>query len=160
MLVTDANIWIDLENGGVLEVVFMLSYQWATPDAVVDEELGPLGAGVCARGVTALVADEELQAQWEELRLAHRLPSDADLYGLVHARHLGARLVTGDRDLRHAAESEGVQVSGILWLLDELVTSKLCTGPDAGRALRAMLDANARLPEAECEQRFRRWVRR
>ncbi len=138
----------------------MLEHEWATPDVVIEEELGSLGVLIRARGVVALVADEELQMRWEELRMAYQLPSDADLYGLLHARRLGAWLVTGDRDLRRAAETEGVRVSGLLWLLDEIVASSLLAGPDAARALRAMLDQNARLPQAECEQRLRLWVRR
>jgi len=143
----------------LLDIALSFPHEWATPDVVVEEELGELGDAILARGVTALRADEQLQQEWEELRSAYRLPSDADLYGLVHARHLGTRLVTGDRDLRESAEAEGVEVSGVLWLLDELVDTELVTGPNAARGLQAMLDQHARLPRDECERRLRKWVR-
>jgi hypothetical protein len=35
VLVTDTNIWIDLENGGILADVFKLPYQFLIPDFAI-----------------------------------------------------------------------------------------------------------------------------
>lgn len=159
MLVMDANIWIDLDNGGLLDAAFDLPYNLATPDVVVDQELGDeLGEGVCKRGVHVLATDENQQREWEELRSRYERPGDTDLYALLHARLMGTRLVTGDRHLREAAATEGVDVSGVLWLLDEMVARDVVDGHDAACGLQAMLDRGARLPDGECERRLLQWT--
>jgi hypothetical protein len=37
VLITDTNIWIDLENGGILAEVFGLPYQFLKPDFAIRE---------------------------------------------------------------------------------------------------------------------------
>lgn len=155
----DANTWIDLDNGGLLDAAFDLPCEFATPDVVVDGELGDELAGeIRQRGVRVLTTDEDQQLEWADLRSRYRRPGDADLYGLLHARLLETRLVTGDRHLREAAEKEGVEVSGVLWLLEEMVAAGVVDSHDAARGLQAMLDCGARLPGDECETRLREWV--
>ena len=39
LLISDANILIDMEEGGLLEVMFQLPYDFATPDILFVEEL-------------------------------------------------------------------------------------------------------------------------
>ncbi|MFT5708399.1 MAG: hypothetical protein ACI9ES_002701, partial [Oceanospirillaceae bacterium] len=39
LLISDANILIDMEEGGLLEVMFQLPYDFATPDILFFEEL-------------------------------------------------------------------------------------------------------------------------
>lgn len=41
VLVTDMNIWIDLENGKILTEVFRLPYQFFTTDFAVEEYIRP-----------------------------------------------------------------------------------------------------------------------
>ena len=41
VLVTDTNIWIDLDNGGILIDVFRLPYQFLTPDIATRELIRP-----------------------------------------------------------------------------------------------------------------------
>ena len=156
-LVTDANVWIDLDNGGLTTVAFSLPHAFASPDTVV-RELGPeLGAELRALGLEVLETPPERQHEWVTLRVRYRLPSDADLHALLHARLLGARLITGDRDLRCAAEAEGVQVSGLLWVMDELVGRVLLTKRAAAHSLRLICDCGARLPADEVRKRLRTW---
>ena len=125
----------------------------------MDEELGDeLRQEVCKRGVHILTTDEDQQREWEELRSNYGRPGDADLYGLLHARLLETRLVTGDRHLREAAEKEGVEVSGVLWLLDEMVAVSVIGEQDVARGLQAMINCGARLPHDECQKRLLRWM--
>jgi len=155
----DANIWIDLDNGGLLEAALDLPCELATPDVVVDAELGDeLGGEIRQRGVRVLTTDEDQQREWQILRSKYAGAGDADLCGLLHARLLDTRLVTGDRHLREAAEQEGVAVSGVLWLLDEMVAAGVVNSHDAAHGLQAMLDCGARLPDDECAERLLRWL--
>ena len=156
-LVTDANVWIDLDNGGLTTVVFSLPHAFASPDTVV-RELGPeLGAELGALGLEVLETPPERQHEWVTLRARYRLPSDAGLHALPHARLLGTRLVTGDRDLRNATDAEGVQVSGQLWIMDELVDRALLSRRAAGHSLRQIRDDGVRLPADEVRKRLRAW---
>lgn len=91
--------------------------------------------------------------------MKYRRPGDADLFGLLHAARAGTRLLSGDGDLRQAAESEGVDVSGLLWLLDRLVQDTIIPPRRAGRALQSMIDQGARLPADECDSRLLKWWR-
>lgn len=158
-LVTDANVWIDLDNGSVLTATFALAHEFVSPDVVVVELGDELGEMVRATGLVivsqAVAADE----QWVSLRRRYRYPSDADLHALRLAIAEDSGLLTGDRQLREAAEEHGLEVHGVLWVLDELVTAGLLGMAAAAVALRRMLADGARLPAAECERRLVRWGR-
>ena len=59
VLISDANIWIDLENGGILVEVFHLPFQFLIPDFAILELIHP---------------------RWETLQVlglrAHELPAE------------------------------------------------------------------------------------
>jgi len=158
ILITDANIWIQLEDGGLTAEAFVLDDELAAPDGIV-YELGPvLGPKVLDLGLRMLDTGENLDADWRDLRDRYRRPGDVDLYGLLHARLLACRLVTGDRHLREAAEAEGVAVSGLLWLLDRMVAEGVVGRRAARRSLQAIRDRGARLPDGECDRRMLEWT--
>lgn len=157
ILVTDANIWIQLEDGGLLEEAFQLGCRLAAPDLIVSE-LGPvLGPRVCELGLVLLATEDGAEDDWADLRTRYPRPGDVDLYGLLQARLLACRLVTGDRHLREAAETEGIEVSGLLWLLDLMVELDVLGRRAARRSLQAICDRGARLPMEECERRMVEW---
>lgn len=81
-----------------------------------------------------------------ELAERYRRPSRNDLFALALAEHLGAILVTGDRDLRKTAEDERCPVHGTLWLLDEMVSSGVLQGAAAACAVDVMLAGDRRIP--------------
>ena len=157
-LVSDANIWIHLDHGGLLQTAFSLSAQFTTPDVVVAELGGDLGGRVVRLGLAVVRTEPGLEAAWRRLRHVYPAPSDADLWALLHASRSGARLLTGDRHLRCVAEAESVDVSGLLWLLDEMVSTGCLRSNVAAQSLQAMLDRGARLPPDECERRFLTWM--
>lgn len=159
IVVTDANIRIQLEDGGLTADAFLLGEDLLAPEEVV-MELGPvLGPKVVELGLPLLTTGDALEAEWQGLRERHNRPSDVDLYGLLHALVLGCRLLTGDRHLREAGEAEGVKVSGLLWLLDRLVAEAVVTGRAARQSLQAIRDRGARLPADECDRRLGEWGR-
>ena len=94
-----------------------------------------------------------------ELRTRYRYPSDADLYALRLAIAQRWSLLTGDRELREAAEDRGLEVHGVLWVLDELVSAGVLTMQAAATALERMLAEGARLPADEGERRLLGWGR-
>ncbi|MCE5216046.1 type II toxin-antitoxin system VapC family toxin [bacterium] len=156
-LVTDANVWIDLDNGGLTALVFALGYEFVSPDTVVDE-LGPDLAGrLLDQGLLSHSAGPESGAALLELRSRYKHPSDADLYALLLAIEQGWGLLTGDRQLREAAQGQQLEVHGLLWVLDELVARRLLAVRAAARALTTIREQGARLPADECDERLLRW---
>ncbi len=64
VLVTDTNIWIDLENGGLLAEVFLLPRKFLIPDLAIRELIRPRWLTLQALG---LEAHELAAEQVEEL---------------------------------------------------------------------------------------------
>lgn len=164
VLITDANVWIDLQVGGVLVDAVRLDYELVLPDVVHAEmehgrpevfaelgllvELGHVRLGTCGPEGVALV---------QQLAGTYLKAQTPDLFALAMAKLTPAILVTGDRHLRQAAEAERVEVHGTLWLLEEMVAQSVVTARGAGDALAVMMGADRRLPEKECGRLIRLW---
>jgi predicted nucleic acid-binding protein len=167
MLVTvkDTCILIDLVNGGLLGRWFQLGIETHTTDAVLFE----IEREDQSREVTELVkagllkvsptyeekGTRSMQAVYEaseEMRVSF---PDASAYLL--ATTLEAVLLTGDGTLRKGATERGLQVCGVLWILDMLLWNEVIDFQTADRSLRAMLEHAARLPSSECERRLNSW---
>ncbi len=157
VLVTDTNIWIDLENGKILVDVFRLPYQFFTTDFAVEEFIHPRWAALQDLGLQTHDLEPEYILELVRLRQIHRQLSAIDLAALLLTRALDASLVTGDRRLNELAKAQGVPVHGVLWILDEMVIHHVLTATQAANALWKMLDQGARLPDGECQKRFDRW---
>ena len=157
VLVTDTNIWIDLENGKILAAVFHLPYQFFTTDFAVEEFIHPRWATLQDLGLQTHSLEPEYVLELVRLRQIHRQLSAIDLAALLLARVLDASLVTGDRRLNELAKAQGVPVHGVLWILDEMVIHHVLTANQAAIALREIIDQGARLPDGECQKRFDRW---
>ncbi len=159
VLVTDTNIWIDLENGKILADVFRLPYQFFITDFAVDELVHPGWSRLQELGLKAHVLEPEYVLELVRLRNVHHQLSAVDLAALLLAKALEASLVTGDRRLHELAFVQGMSVHGVLWILDEMVIHQVLTVNQAVAALREMLHQGARLPKIECRNRFDRWLR-
>ena len=157
VLVTDSNIWIDLENGGILVEVFQLPYQFFIPDFAIPELIRPRWETLEVLGLRAHELPAEQVVELGQLRQAHRNLSMIDLAALLLAKMLDATLVTGDWRLNELANANGLAVHGILWLLDEMVHFKALTPGQAATALTRMLEFGARLPAVECNNRITGW---
>jgi predicted nucleic acid-binding protein len=155
--ISDTNIWIDFGRAGLLDALFTLPFTFVSTDFVVDELNHPAPAGLLARGLVVERLTEEAVAQLFGLMAEHGNSSLADVSCYLVAKAQGLPLLTGDGRLRKQAARDGVQVHGALWLLDQLVAHDIIATANAAAALQAMLDAGARLPQAECAHRFAVW---
>jgi predicted nucleic acid-binding protein len=157
-LVTDASILFDAVKGGILHEMFQLPFIFITSDFVAYRELKtpPLSSFEKA-GIRIEELSGSQIRMLEEIHISYRNLSVNDISVYILAKDLSVTLVTGDDALRRYAESSGVQVHGILWILDELVRNEIIRKTDAAIALRRMLDHGCRLPKTECDDRFSRW---
>lgn len=160
--VTDTNIWIDLQEGGLLDSVFEMDVTWLIPD-LVERELVEhkseenLRVRLVEWGLVIRALDgDEIEAVID-LGSTYARPSRTDLATLVVADNDNGILVTGDAALRDAAEGEGIEVHGTLWIVDALVVQEIVRKREAARALQLMMDGDRRLPQNEVERRVQRW---
>lgn len=146
LLISDANILIDLEEGELLPEIFHLPYQFCTPDILYYDELEDHHGHLLAMGLKLgeLAADTLLYA--EKLINTYSGPSRYDCFALALARQEKCPLLSGDKRLRNAAEKEGVIVMGTLWIVEKLVMQNIISISKAQEAFAGMKAGDRRLP--------------
>lgn len=158
LIVTDANIIIDLDAGGLLEDIFRLPDQeFCTPDVLYLEELAQEYGALPGLGLKVLSQPPESVDYVTGMRTRYRGPSTNDLFALALARTLRCPLLSGDRPLRMAADAEGVEIHGTLWLVEALRQANLVTIPRGIAAYEAMRRDGSRLPWDAIQAQIRRW---
>ncbi|MDP4527426.1 DUF3368 domain-containing protein [Alkalimonas delamerensis] len=154
LLISDANILIDLEEGQLLEVFFNLPYQFKVPDVLFHEELSEQHGFLIDLGLSLGELSPESMMYSFELRQKYTGPSMNDCFALALARQEQCPLLTGDIALRKAAEKEAILVQGTLWVVEQLVTHGMITVVEAQAAYDKMAKAGRRLPWALAKQRL------
>jgi len=152
-LICDANIFIDMEEGGLIEKMFRLPETFVVPDILFVEELSvhhPTAYGLQIKALQASAIEEVLK-----LSRQYKQPSQNDLFALALAKQESCPLVTGDRRLREAANNERVEVKGTLWLIERMFEEKFISKEGARKAYDKMRDANRRLPWAQVIQQLK-----
>lgn len=155
--ISDTNVWIDFRNAGLLDALFDLPFQLCSTDFVLEELQDFDPEALRAKGLAVHGLDEAATARLFDLMTAHNNSSLADVSCYLLAQDTGYPLLTGDQRLRKQASKDGIQVHGVLWLLDQLVAHGIATGTVAAEGLRCMLQRGARLPTAECHVRLHSW---
>ncbi len=160
LLISDANILIDMEAGALMETLFKLPMQFGIPDLLYYEEIEEGSAGLEDLGLQVMEVSGEYVAYAQRLAGLHNhllpakngpKPSHNDYLALALAKQEGCVLLTGDSNLRIVAKQENVNVMGSVWLLGAMIGSKLLTVDDALKALDRMKSSKRRLPWSEAE---------
>ena len=159
--IQDANILIDLVSTGLFGHCLALDYHFSTTDLILDELYNEqvefiqphIDSGkfeVITVSLEELLIIQQLSA--EETKL-----SEQDWSAVYFAQQKQAILLSGDKRLRTLAEQKSITVCGILWVLDELVSTSLINNEQACAFLTALFKRNKRLPVTECEKRKIKW---
>ena len=74
-----------------------------------------------------------------------------------YAKQNNYTLLTGDRKLRNASLIDGVEVHGILYVIDQLVEEGILAKRIAISKLKQLQKSNPRLPQDEIEKRLKLW---
>ena len=146
LLISDANILIDMEEGELINQMFQLSYQFSIPDILFDEELEEEHSHLLDLGLHINELSGETMVYAMELIPRYSNASRNDCFALALARQENCPLLTGDRALRVAAETESVVVKGTLWLVNLLVRQGLINVQQARDSYKKMKDSGRRLP--------------
>jgi predicted nucleic acid-binding protein len=155
--ISDANIWIDFRNAGLLEQMFSLPLALCCTDFVLHELEDFPHDELLGRGLIVESFDETAITRLFTLKVEHNNSSLADVSCYLLAQETGRPLLTGDGKLRRQAQRDGLQVHGALWLLDLMIEHQVIQPKHAADALVHMLVHGARLPAGECEARLSHW---
>ncbi|GHC37675.1 PIN domain-containing protein [Aidingimonas halophila] len=146
LLISDANILIDLEEGRVLERLFQLPYHFSVPDVLFAEELENQHGYLLEMGLSQRELSPQ-SLQYAAGLIAHATGvSSNDCFALALAKQEQCPLLTGDQRLRGVAEQEGVVVMGTIWVINQLVQHQYLSIRDAKDAYERMRTNGRRLP--------------
>ena len=163
VVVSDTNIFIDLFKLGLLNAFFNLPWEIHTTDFVINELEDPDQKASAEtyinqnRLIVGTLSAEDLNAILLRRDASGTKVSFTDYSVCYYAKKYGYTLLTGDKPLRKIAESEGVPVHGILYLLDELIYYGILSPLSAAEALEHLNRINSRLPIDEVEARLKKW---
>lgn len=153
LLISDANILIDMEAGELMQRLFQLPIQFAIPDILYWEEIEPGTPGLENQGLKVLEVTGEYVLYASAMQVKYgSAPSPNDYLALALAKQEGCPLLTGDQDLKAAANAEDVTVMGTVWLLRAMVEHHLLSVDEAISALALMKERKRRLPWADAER--------
>lgn len=154
LLISDANIIIDIETGGLIDQMFRLEYRFGVPNVLFEQELQQQHGHLVTLGLEVLEVHSEAVRYAETLGGRYRATGAMDLLALALARQECCSLLSGDKALRQVAKKEGVDVKGTIWLVGEMLQAKVVTRKQARAAYAAMLSDGRRLPEIEIKKQL------
>ncbi|MCH6255638.1 hypothetical protein MLD52_03710 [Puniceicoccaceae bacterium K14] len=166
--VQDANILIDLELSGLLDLWFQLGIETHTTNLVCRELRK--GSHIQALSYVKNGSILETIISFEDLLEVDRIhrsfePKGAgvvDASVLFLAMQKGAMLLTGDKPLRHEAEVKyRIEVHGTIWILDQLVLKGVIQGVVAADKLEYLIgltgEQKRRLPRKQSSEYIAKW---
>ncbi len=117
LLISDANILIDMEDGNLIPVIFQLPYEIAVPDILFELELRERHSHLLQAGLKIKSLNSASVKKTEFLTGQYPRPSMMDHSALALALQEQCPLLTGDKDLRVAAKKEELKCMGRYGLL-------------------------------------------
>ncbi len=162
ILISDTNILIDLSDANLLESCKLMDISFQTVDFVINEITNKTQLS----SITQLIKTGFLKvnsfSQQEMLKLYNYYTEIVDTSNLsltdcavlLCAKTSKNRLLTGDKALRNKAIQEGIDVSGILYLTDMMVSQNIVEKTMMADCLENLLKINRRLPKSLIRERI------
>lgn len=162
---SDTNIFVDLIDIDMLDTVLELPFDFHTVDSVIAEITDERQRSIIDKAVSVGKLSVRTMDENENLEIAMMYvarsnnTSIQDCSVWYYAKKHNCRLLTGDRKLRLSASSDGVVVSGIIFLFDKMVEYSIADSNYIGKKLRELYALNKRLPKKEMESRITAWCK-
>jgi predicted nucleic acid-binding protein len=157
LLISDANIFIDVEDGNLTPVIFQLPFEFAVPDILFELELRQTHSHLLEAGLKVKSLSVDSVKKAESLNFKYPKASMMDHAALALAMQENCPLLTGDRDLRSAAHKENVEVHGTIWIIENLLHQKLLKQKQARKSFDCMKAKGSRLPWGDVEKLLNKW---
>ena len=146
ILISDSNIFIDMEVADLTAKMFALPYHFATPDILYYEELEEEHQNLLDTDLKILSLSSDTVKYTESIVGKYPKASRNDLFALALAKQECCPLLTGDGALRKAGKQEDIQILGTIWIMDALVKHEIITKDEAMEAYDTMKNNKRRLP--------------
>lgn len=154
LLISDANILIDMEEGQLLQQMFRLPFQFQTPNLLFFDELVEQHPHLLEYGLGLGVLSGASMNRVSQLAIKYKKTGRYDCMALALAQQEECPLLTGDNHLKDAATAEQVEVKGTLWLVEQMVVHGIITIQIAHDSYRLMESSGRRLPWKLARQRL------
>ena len=162
IVISDANILFDLLSTELMDAFCRLPYDKWTSDFILQEIKDPSQKEIINNTIASndlfiknFTFEEIIAIKDFQVINKHLSISDCSVWHM--AKKMDARLLSGDRKLRIAAEADGIKVSGILFVFDELIAHEVIDSQTAASKLIYLMSVNNRLPKADCDERLKEW---
>ncbi len=155
LLISDANIFIDLYKLNLLQLFSELQHSVATTDFVYNELYQEQKELVDKIGVEVFVSSpEELGTFFQEFQSLGQVSISYQDYSVYDAakKHDGV-VLSNDKRLRNFAKTKGVNVFGLFFILDEMHAQGLVESSVMLSKLELLGTINKRLPTSELDKR-------
>jgi len=146
LLISDSNIFIDMEVSNLTKKMFELPYRFAVPDILYYEELEEEHKNLLEYGLKLKRVSSKSIIFVDSVLSKYRKIGFYDKLALATARQESCPLVTGDRALREAGIKEGIEIFGTIWLVEALIKHSIITVDEAKEAYKLMRENGRRLP--------------
>jgi len=146
LLISDSNVLIDLIVINQIDNMFKLPYSFIVPDILYDQELKNDHSDLLEKGLKIKELSSKTIIYSMGLMDKYDKPGRNDLFALALAKQESSPLITGDQDLRDAAEKEAVVLYGTIWVIEQLIVYKFITVDDARIFYLEMKEKKRRLP--------------
>ncbi|MCT7630955.1 PIN domain-containing protein [Aliarcobacter butzleri] len=146
LLISDSNVLIDLIVINQIDNMFKLPYSFIVPDILYDQELKNDHSNLLTKGLKIKKLSSETIMYSMELMEKYSKPGRNDLFALALAKQESSPLITGDQDLRDAAQKEAVVLYGTIWVIEELIAHNIITIDNAKGFYLEMKEKKRRLP--------------
>jgi len=157
LLVSDANIFIDLEKIGLLIEFSKLNIEISTSDFVFDELNQRQQQLVKSLQIEIYTLDtDELVGFFTEYQALGQVkisPQDYSIY--YFAKKYDAHLLSNDKALRKFSNKNSVSVKGIFYILDLIIEQSELEKDDLYTSIQMLLE-NSWLPKDEINKRLER----
>jgi len=162
LLINDANILIDLVELDLLNSFTCLPHELHTTDFVLEEidseQRTFIDSFVEGEKINVIVTtDIEDYNGINTLQINFSGLSFEDCSVWYYSRKMDGVLVTGDGKLRKTAQRDGLEVRGIIFVLDELLKHEILSFELAIEKINRLYQINNRLPKSILPQRIALW---
>lgn len=163
LVVSDSNIFFDLQSVELLKEFFLLPCEIATTDFVISEisrpeQMNKIQAFIDSKKLDVVSFDnKEISNIFAIHQTNDNNASITDCSVWYLAKKTDSRLLTGDGKLRKSATEDNVKVSGILYIFDNFVEYGILEKSACAKKLEELTQINNRLPKGECEKRITEW---
>lgn len=132
IIVSDTSCLVDIRKASLLKAFARMPYNILIPDVLFEEEFLKFSERdkslLLDNGVYIVEIPAEGVAEAQALYIQNPALTLNDCFAYVVARqHEDSILLTGDSGLRTLAQNSGIEVHGVLWVLDEFYKYELAS---------------------------------